>query len=550
VRKPFDHAVSKATDGYTAIVRRIATRRTLTIAVVGAFAVGIVIVDMELATGFIPGEDQGIIYAVLQTPPGSTLEYTNAKSQELEKITKEIDEVSSVTSLAGYEVLTEGRGSNSGTCIINLKNWSDRNRTARQLIVDLEQRCARMSNVKLEFFEPPAVPGFGAAGGISTLVLDMTFSADYQRLGEVTTKFMDALKKRKEVANQFTFYAANYPQYELVINNDVAMQKGVTIKAAMDNLNILIGSTWEQGFIRFNFFYKVFVQAKPEFRRFPADLDNLFVKNDKGEMVPYSAFMTINEKQGLNEITRYNQYTSAAIQCAPAAGYSTGQAIQAIKEVGAETLPRGFDVGWAGLAYDEASKGNEAVYVFLIVVAFVYLVLVAQYESFILPLAVILSLPVGLFGSFLFLQVMGLANDVYAQIGLVMLVGLLGKNAILIVEFAVQRRLEGVSLKDAAVEGAKLRFRPIQMTSFAFIAGLIPLVVATGAGAIGNRTIGSTAAGGMLVGTVIGVLVIPGLYYLFGRLDGGRKLLKDEKCTPLSEAIEHHARVKHQLPES
>ena len=545
VRGPFDRAVEKVTGGYAAIVRRIATRRMLTMAVVGGFAAGIVVVNTQLATGFIPGEDQGIIYAVLQTPPGSTLEYTNAKSQELEAIAKEIEEVTSVTSLAGYEVLTEGRGSNSGTCIINLKTWSDRKRTARQIIVELEEKCRQISNVKLEFFEPPAVPGFGTAGGISMLVLDKTFSADYQRLGEVTEKFMAALKKRKEVTNLFTFYAANYPQYELIINNDVAMQKGVSIKAAMDNLNILIGSTWEQGFIRFNQFYKVFVQAKPEFRRYPEDLDNLFVKNDKGEMVPYSAFMTREKKQGLNEITRYNLYTSASIQCAPAPGYSTGQAIQAIKEVAAETLPRGFDVGWSGLAYDESRKGNESIYIFLIVVAFVYLVLVGQYESFILPLAVILSLPVGLFGSFLFLQAMGLANDVYAQIGLVMLVGLLGKNAILIVEFAVQRRREGVSLQDAAVEGGKLRFRPIQMTSFAFIAGLLPLVVATGAGAIGNRTIGTTGAGGMLVGTVIGVLVIPGLYYIFGRLDGGRKLLKDETNEPLSEVFEHNRHNEH-----
>jgi HAE1 family hydrophobic/amphiphilic exporter-1 len=539
VRRPFDRAVEKVTGGYAAIVRRIATRRTLTLAVVGAFAAGIVCVNTKLATGFIPGEDQGIIYAVLQTPPGSTLEYTNAKSLELEEIAKEISEVTSVTSLAGYEVLTEGRGSNSGTCIINLKNWTDRKRTARQIIVDLEEKCSRISNVKLEFFEPPAVPGFGTAGGISLLVLDKTFSADYKRLGEVTDRFMADLKKRKEVTNLFTFYAANYPQYELIINNDVAMQKGVSIKAAMDNLNILIGSTWEQGFIRFNQFFKVFVQAKPEFRRFPEDLDNIFVKNEKGDMVPYSAFMTLEKKQGLNEITRYNLYTSAAIQCAPAPGYSTGQAIQAIKEVG-ETLPRGFDVGWSGLAYDEARKGNEAVIIFLVVVAFVYLVLVGQYESFILPLAVILSLPVGLFGSFLFLQAMGLANDVYAQIGLVMLVGLLGKNAILIVEFAVQRRMEGVSLKDAAVEGGKLRFRPIQMTSFAFIAGLLPLVFATGAGAIGNRTIGSTGVGGMLVGTVVGVLIIPGLYYLFGRIADGRKLLGDETNEPLSEVFEHN----------
>ena len=447
--------------------------------------------------------------------------------------------------MAGYEVLTEGRGSNSGTCIVNLKHWSDRERTARQIIVDLEEKCSRLSNVKLEFFEPPAVPGFGTAGGISMLVLDKTFSADYSRLGRVTDEFMAALKKRKEVANLFTFYAANYPQYELIINNDMAMQKGVSIKTAMDNLNILIGSTWEQGFIRFNQFYKVFVQVRPEFRRYSEDLDNLFIKNDKGQMVPYNSFMTIKKKQGLNEITRYNLYTSAAIQCAPAAGYSTGQAIQAIKEVGRQTLPRGFDVGWAGLAYDESRKGNEAVYIFLIVVAFVYLVLVAQYESFILPLAVILSLPVGLFGSFLFLQVMGLANDVYAQIGLVMLVGLLGKNAILIVEFAVQRRREGVSLKEAAVEGAKLRFRPIQMTSFAFIVGLIPLVVATGPGAIGNRTIGTAAAGGMLTGTVIGVLVIPGLYYLFGRIADKRTLIREEDDEPLSEVFVHPAKETH-----
>ena len=375
------------------------------------------------------------------------------------------------------------------------------------------------------------------------MLLDKTQSstADYKRLGEVTDKFMAALKKRKEVKNLFTFYTADYPQYELIINNDVAMQKGVTIETALDNLNILIGSTYEQGFILFNQFYKVYVQAWPEFRRMPEDLDNLFVKNDKGEMVPYSAFMKIEKKQGLNEITRFNLYPSAAIQGAPAPGYSTGQAIQAIQEVAADRrCPTVTAIGWAGLSYDESKKGNEAIYIFLIVVAFVYLVLVGQYESFILPLAVILSLPVGVFGSFFFLQAMGLANDVYAQIGLIMLVGLLGKNAILIVEFAVQRRREGLPLHEAAIEGGKLRFRPIQMTSFAFIAGLLPLVVATGAGAIGNRTIGTTGVGGMLVGTVIGVLVIPGLYYMFGKIADGRKLLQDEVDEPLSEIFEHH----------
>ncbi len=536
----FDRGVEKVTGGYASFLRPIVTRRLLTSGVIMAFGAAIFVVNTQLPAGFIPLEDQGMIYGIIQTPPGSTIEYTNSKSQELQEIAKTIDGVNSVSSLAGYEVLTEGRGSNAGTCLINLKSWSERKMTSKEIIQELEHKGRAISNVKLEFFEPPAVPGFGAAGGFSVRVLDKTNTMNYKQLGEVTDKFMEALAKRKEVKGLFTFFASNYPQYEVVINNDVAMQKGVSIAKAMDNLSIVVGSTWEQGFILFGQFYKVFVQSKPEFRRYPEDLENMFVKNEEGEMVPYSAFMQIKKLQGLNEINRYNLYPSAAIQGAPAPGYSSGEAIKAIEEVAAETLPRGYGLGWEGLSYDEAGKGNLAIYIFLIVVIFVYLVLVGQYESFILPLAVIMSLPVGIFGSFLFLQAMGLANDVYAQIGRVMLVGLLGKNAILIVEFAVQRHHEGVSIKDAAVEAGKLRFRPILMTSFAFIAGLIPLVRATGPGAIGNRTIGTTAVGGMLLGTVIGVLVIPGLYYLFAAVSGDRKLLQDETDEPLSEVVEQH----------
>ncbi|MBS1828166.1 MAG: efflux RND transporter permease subunit, partial [Acidobacteria bacterium] len=518
----FDRGVEKVTAGYAAFLRRLVPRRLLTMLVLGGFVAGIYYVNLGLPPGFIPNEDQGILYGIIQTPPGSTLEYTNAKSHELQVIAKEIEGVTSVSSLAGYEVLTEGRGSNAGTCIINLKPWSERKLTSRQIMEELEEKCKTMANVKLEFFEPPAVPGFGAAGGFSMRLLDKTNSNNYKRLGEVTEAFMAALGQRKELKGLFTFFADNYPQYELVINNDVAMQKGVSIGKAMDNLSILIGSTYEQGFVRFGQFYKVYVQAAPEFRRFPDDLSNMFVKNEAGEMVPYSSFMQIKKKQGLNEITRFNLYPSAAIQGAPTSGYSSGEAIAAIQEVAAKTLPRGYGIGWEGLSFDEASKGNRAIFIFAIVVIFVYLVLVAQYESFLLPLAVILSLPVGIFGSILFLQLMGLSNDVFAQISLVMLVGQLGKNAILIVEFAVQRRREGLSLHEAAVEGGKLRFRPIIMTSFAFIAGLLPLVVATGAGAIGSRTIGSAGAGGMLIGTLAGVVIIPGLYFLFAKIADGR----------------------------
>lgn len=537
----FDQAVEKITGGYAGILSRIISFRLLTMLTIMSFCVGIYLVNTKLPTGFIPLEDQGMIYGIVQTPPGSTLEYTNAKCHELQAICKQMDEITSVSSIAGYEVLTEGRGSNAGTCIINLKPWADRELTSKQIIEELEKRGTDIANVKLEFFEPPAVPGFGAAGGFSVNLLDKTNSGDYQALGEETDKFMAALGKRKELKGLFTFFAANYPQYEIVIDNDVAMQKGVSIRDAMDNLSIVVGSTWEQGFVRFGQFYKVYVQAAPEFRRYPNDLDNMFVKNDRNEMVPYSAFMEIKKKQGLNEISRYNLYPTAPIQGAPAAGYSSGEAIAAIKEVAAETLPNGFDIDWRGLAYDEAKAGNAAIYIFLIVVVFVYMVLVGQYESFILPLAVIASLPVGLFGSFLLLKAMGLANDVYCQIGLVMLVGLLGKNAILIIEFAVQRRQDGLSIKDAGIEGGRLRFRPILMTSFAFIAGLIPLVRATGPGAIGNRTIGTTAVGGMLLGTLVGVLVIPGLYYVFAKISDGRSLIRDTHDEPLSEIFERDA---------
>ncbi len=546
----FDRGVQLVTHGYAGLLGMIITRRLVTLAVIAAFCYGIFVVNNRLASGFIPLEDQGMIYGIVQTPPGSTLEYTNAKCHELQAICEEMDEITSVSSVAGYEVLTEGRGSNAGTCIINLKPWAERKLTSKQIIEELEERGREIANIKLEFFEPPAVPGFGAAGGFAVNLLDKTNSGDYQALGEITDKFMAALEQRAELKGLFTFFAANYPQYEIVIDNDAAMQKGVSIRDAMDNLSIVIGSTWEQGFVRFGQFYKVYVQALPQFRRFPEDLQTMFVKNDREEMVPYSSFMKLEKRQGLNEISRYNLYPTAPIQGAPAKGFSSGEAIAAIKAVAAETLPHGFDIDWQGLAYDEAKAGSEAFYIFLIVVVFVYMVLVGQYESFVIPLGVILSLPVGVFGSFLFLKMMGLANDVYCQIGLVMLVGLLGKNAILIIEFAVQRRREGLSIKDAGIEGARLRFRPILMTSFAFIAGLIPLVRATGPGAIGNRTIGTTAVGGMLIGTLIGVLLIPGLHFLFARISDGRKLIRDEHDEPLTELFERDSiKDHHDSPE-
>jgi HAE1 family hydrophobic/amphiphilic exporter-1 len=536
----FNLIFEKVTHRYTRLLNVIVTRRIVTLLALGGFAFGIFMVNQTLPAGFIPGEDQGMIYAIIQTPPGSTIEVTNKVARELEGIASKIDGVQSVSSLAGYEVLTEGRGSNAGTCIINLKDWSERKQSVQDIIRELEEKTRDFGAI-IEFFEPPPVPGYGAASGLALRLLDKTEDTDYHEFDRINQTFMTALGKRKELTGLFTFYAANYPQYELVIDNKLAMQKGVSIDKAMENLDIMIGSTYEQGFIRFNNFFKVYTQALPEFRRFPSDVLNYYVKNEEGEMVPYSAFMTMKKRQGPNEITRYNLYNSAVIRAVPAIGYTSGEAIQAVKEVAAATLPRGFDIAWEGLSFDEAARGNEALVIFVVVIVFVYLVLAAQYESFVLPLAVLLSLPSGIFGSFLLLKTLGLANDVYSQVGLVMLIGLLGKNAVLIVEYAVQKHEQGMSVKDAAIEGAKARFRPILMTSFAFIAGLIPLVVATGAGAVGNRTIGTSSLGGMLFGTVFGVILIPGLYYIFAKMIEGKSLIKNEDLDPLTEIYHYGA---------
>ncbi len=530
----FNQYFEKGTSYYLSVLGKLSHRKGVTFIILVAFTLGIIGLTKIVPSGFIPNEDQSMIYAIVQTPPGSTLEQTFKVSKQLQKIAEEVEGIDSVSALAGYEILTEGRGSNAGTCLINLKDWGERHQSVHEIIEELEEKTKGIGAV-IEYFEPPAVPGFGAAGGIAFRLLNKTTETNYQKLAELTDQFMDKLRERPELTGIFTFYAANFPQYELVVDAKAAMQKGVSVGKAMENLNIMIGSTYEQGFIKFGRFFKVYTQADPKFRKLPSDVLNLYTKNEAGEMVPYSAFMKLKKTQGPNEIARYNLYSSAAIRAVPAKGFTTGDAIKAVEEVGKQMLPRGYDVAWEGLSYDEAARGNEALYIFIVVLLFVYLVLAAQYESFIIPLAVMFSLPPGIFGSFLLLKVMGLSNDIYAQVGLIMLVGLLGKNAVLIVEFARQKELEGLSVLEAAIEGAKVRFRPILMTSFAFIAGLIPLVIATGPGAIANRTIGSSALGGMLFGTIFGVVIVPGLYFIFGSLAKGKTLIRNEVEVPLTE---------------
>lgn len=531
----FNKLFNKSAGKYQKLLEKVASRRVITFVVLIGFSIGTFLLNKVVPSGFIPNEDQGMFYAVIQTPPGSSLERTNEIAERVQKIAEEIDGIQSVSALAGYEILTEGTAANSGTCLVNLKDWGERKHSVQEIMHELEEKTKDITGATIELFQPPAVPGYGAAGGFELRLLDKSGSGDYKKMETVNNEFVAALNKRPELTSVFSFYSASYPQYMLKIDNDLAQQKGVSIENAMNTLSTLVGSNYEISFIQFGRQYKVIVQAAAQYRALPEDILKIYVKNDQEEMVPLSAFMSMEKVYGLSEITRHNMYNSSEISGSAAMGYSSGEAIKVIKEVADKTLPRGFGIDWAGISADEVAQNNQAIYIFLICLGFVYLILAAQYESFILPLSVILSLPAGIFGAFFLLKLFGLENNIYAQVAMVMLIGLLGKNAVLIVEFAAQRREQGLTVLQAALEGAKARFRPILMTSFAFIAGLIPLVFANGPGKLGNRTIGTAAAGGMLLGTIFGVVIIPGLYYIFGSIAAKHKLIKDEDENPLTE---------------
>lgn len=412
---------------YRLNLRWFLNRRMLTYATLILFCLATWGMTFVLPSGFIPNEDQGMIYVNVDAPPGATLERSEAALNKVQAALLPLEEVETISTLAGYSLMTETEGASFG-------------------------------------FNP------------------------------------------------------NFPQYLLRVDLAKAAKLGINVNESMETLQSYVGSFYSSNFVRFGQMYKVMLQAAPEYRMNPEDLFSLYAKNKEGNMVPYSNFMTMERVYGPSQITRYNLFTSAMITGEAAPGVSSGEALAAVEEIASEVLPRGYDTEWSGVAKEEKESGGQTLVIFAICLAFVYLLLAAQYESLLLPLPVILSLPAGVFGSFFLLYVVGLENNIYAQVALVMLIGLLGKNAILIIEVANQCRKEGISVMGAAIQGATSRLRPILMTSFAFISGLIPLTIASGAGALGNRSIGTAAAGGMLIGTFVGIFLIPGLYVIFESL--------------------------------
>lgn len=534
--KGFNKRYNAIENGYKEILLRLLPKRTITIALMFLFFGLTWGFGYLLPGGFIPTEDQGMIYVNVNTPPGATMERTAKVLQEIESRTASVDGVENITTLAGYSLMTEVAGASYGMGMINLKPWDQRSVSLQATIEELRQKTADIQDAEIEFFPPPTVPGFGNASGFEFRLLDRTGSPDLSRMAAVSDSLILALKASPVIGAAFTSFDPNFPQYLIHVDQAQAAVRGVDIDNALSSLQTLIGSYYATNFIRFGQMYKVMVQALPEYREKPEDILALHVKNEAGEMVSYASFIRLERVFGPEQLTRYNMYNAAMVTGDAAMGVSSGEALNEIDRIASDVLPRGYDYQWSGMTREQVISGDQAIYIFMLCLVFVYLLLAAQYESFLLPLPVILSLPAGVFGSFMFLYFAGLENNIYAQVALVMLIGLLGKNAILIVEFALQRQRDGVSAIRAVLQGAVSRLRPILMTSFAFISGLLPLCIASGAGAAGNQSIGISAAGGMLTGTLFGVLIIPGLF-LIASMPARRtryiKLIREKKIQHL-----------------
>jgi HAE1 family hydrophobic/amphiphilic exporter-1 len=470
-------------------------------------------------SAFVPNEDTGSIMADIALPPSASTERTEAIMKQVEAIARSIPEVQNILKITGRGMIS-GVGSNYGMVVMRLKPWADRGgegQDVQALIGKLFAKTGGIRDAKIIFFAPPTISGFGSSGGFEFQLQDKSGS-DIAIFSKIGNDFLAALSKRPEIQYASTAFNVNFPQYQIDVDVAKAKVAGITVNDIMSTMQGYYGGVYASNFNQFGKQFRVMYQAEAASRANPEGLSNIYVRNANGQMAPITGFITMKRVYGPQSISRFNLFTSIGVTGSPNPGFSSGDAIAAIQQVAADVLPQGYGYEFSGMTREEISAGGQTVFVFMLVIVFVYLLLSAQYGSYILPFAVLLSLPIGLAGTFLFASLFGITNNIYLQITLVMLIGLLAKNAILIVEFAVERRRHGMSLVEAAVEGAQARLRPILMTSFAFILGLVPLMLSTGAGAIGNRSIGTGAVGGMLIGTLIGVFVIPVLYIVFQAL--------------------------------
>lgn len=512
----FNTAFTASTQRYVRSLGFLYKHKWITAVVILASVGGILWANSTTPTGFVPSEDRGMVMVNVSLPAGASLDRTVAVTNEISERARQIPGVSTTTLVNGFSLIG-GAGSNYGLGFIKLDPWDEREEesmSADAIIGQLFAMGATIPDAEILFFQPPSVPGFGISSGFELQILDRS-GGEFTELDAAAQQYLMDLMARPEILYASTSFNTNYPQYEIDLNVPKAKEAGVSISSIFSTLQGYIGSFYAADFARFGKQYRVFVQAKPEDRATVQDLNSLFVRNSQGEMAPITEFVELKRVYGPQSVTRYNLFNAAAVNGAPAPGYSSGDAIAAVQEVGTGSLPANYDIAFSGLTREEISAGNQTLFIFMLSILFVYFILAAQYESYLLPLSVLFSLPVGVMGAYVTTALTGLENNIYFQIALIMLLGLLAKNAILIVEFAIQRRKAGLSIVDSAFDAARVRLRPILMTSLAFIIGLLPLVFAGGIGAAGNRSIGTGAVGGLLIGTILGVFIIPILFILF-----------------------------------
>ncbi len=526
----FNRSFENLINRYGKAVSFLIARKWIAFGMIIVSVFGIWWTSKTTPTGFVPTEDRKIIFVDVSLPPGSSLDRTYEVLQTLNEKTKHLPGVKQISYVAGNSLIS-GAGSNFGLAFLKLDDWEEREseeESIEAITAKLFQIGAGISDAKILFFSPPSIPGFGISAGFEAQLLDKS-GGDITELDNVKNKFLMALNQRPEIMYAQSPLNVNYPQYELTINMPLAKQKGVSPSAIFSTLNGYIGGSIAGDFIKYGKFYRVMVQADPDTRASEQDLNAISVRNERGQMIPITQFVELKSINGPQAVGRFNLFNSASISGAPNPGYSTGDAIAALQEVAEKELPGNFDVDFSGLTREEISSGAQTGIIFLITIVFVFLLLSAQYESYVLPFSILLSLPLGIMGAYLSQKLAGLENNIYFQIALIMLIGLLAKNAILIVEFALQERYKGNSIVSAAILGAKERLRPILMTSFAFILGLMPLVLSSGVGANGNHSLATGAAFGMLVGTFLGILVIPVMFVIFQSLQEKIKPIQFEQ---------------------
>ena len=514
----FNTAFDTVTEKYSSVLKLFSKRQIIPVGILCAFAITLVFLMKSTPTAFIPDEDQGILMADVSLPAGASLDRTKQVLAQIDSICGEIPQIKERMSVAGTSLISGVNGGAYGLLVMSLVDWEEREGiTVKDVIAELKKRTASIMDGNIIFFIPPTVPGFGASSGFEVQLMDKT-GGSLEKFYEVQQDFLKELSERPEIMYATTSFNINYPQYEFDVNVDRCKLAGVAVSDVFSTLQSYLGSSIVSDFNRFTKYYRVMIQAAPEFRDDLLSINSIKVRNSNGDMVPVSTLVDFRRVYGPESLSRFNLFTASTITGSPNPGYSSGDAIAAIREVG-DNLPVGYGFDFTGMTREEISSSGEQGLIFLLCFIFVYLILAAQYNSYILPWSVMLPLAIGIGGIFIFINMLGIDNNIYVQVAMIMLIGLLAKNGILIVEFAKQRHENGMSVTEAAIDGAKARLRPILMTSVAFIFGMIPLCLETGAGAIGNVSIGVSAAGGMLTGTLFGVLVIPVMYIIFQRLD-------------------------------